>query len=252
MPAAVEAIALFAPTVVSNAVFSTRRATKGIDNMGDNPFYGAMNLDIAAGQTLKGGRAAKALAELSEADTNILTNGASEAIKDASKTNKVLKGASKIINFTADHINPIICATSGIKVLGSDDKTDTAIREGLALTTMFAGEAAAKKVLGLPKTVVEGGTKTQKKFLGITYNTIEGGEKVTIKQDGLYKKIKFLDKIATATNNYCGKKKLFGKIPLQIIPKAIPGAIFAGTSIATYKVGETLANFILGDKKSAA
>jgi hypothetical protein len=252
MPAAVEAIALFAPTVVSNAVFSTRRATKGIDNMGDNPFYGAMNLDIAAGQTLKGGRAVKALAELSKSDTNILTNGASEAIKDASNSNKILKGASKIINFTADHINPIICATSGIKVISSDDKTDTAIREGLALTTMFAGEATAKKVLGLPKTVVEGGTKTKKKFLGITYTTTEGGQKVTKKQDGLYKEIKWLDNIATVTNNYCGKKKLFGKIPLQILPKAIPGALFAGTSIIAYKAGESLANAILGDNKTAA
>ena len=56
------------------------------------------------------------------------------------------------MSFTADHINPLICATGAVKVLTSDDKTDSAIREGLALSTMFASEAAAKKLIGMPKT----------------------------------------------------------------------------------------------------
>ena len=111
MPSGISSVALLTPIVASNAIFSARRATKGVDNLSDNPVYGVMNMDIAAAQTLKGTKAAMNLASAGEG-----AGSAMENIKALSKTNKFLNGAGKIINYTADHINPIICLTSGIKL----------------------------------------------------------------------------------------------------------------------------------------
>lgn len=247
MTAGIQLIALSAPLVASNAVFSMRRASRGIDAMTDNPFYGAMNMDIAAGQTLKGARAAKAIAVATESGAEEVFSGAANAIKDASNGHKFLAKAGKVIDFTADHINPIICATSAVKVLGSDDKTEAATRETIALTSMFTAENAAKKLIGMPKTVREGYNLQEKSFMGIKYNKKVGGRKVTKKVDGLYKNNVFLDNQVSAFKDYCATKKLFNKISLKALPGLTKGLLFVGASIAGYKAGDILANTILGE-----
>ena len=155
--AGIATIALFAPIIASNAVFSARRAKRGADAIEENPLFAIANFDIAAAQILKGGRAAKAIAIATDPSLEIVNKGAREIIKSTSVTSKALKGLSKILNFTADNINPIIVGAGAIKVLGSDDKLDALARESTALTCMFGAEALAKSFVGMPIIQKEGG-----------------------------------------------------------------------------------------------
>jgi len=231
MSTAVQAIALCSPIIASNAVFSARRASRGVDAIDDNPFYAAANMDIAAAQTVKGGRAAKAIAIATNGNAGVF-NSAADAIKNLSDKNKLVKGTCKLINFTADNINPIICVTSGIKVLGSDDKVDAAARETLALTSMFAAEKASKKLIGMPAA-----TKN---------NTFEG------KNPGLYKKNLFIKEQADALKDYCETKKLFNKVSLKAVPGALKGLAFVSSSILGYKLGTEIGNLVLGEVPAQA
>lgn len=220
MPSGISTIALFAPAVATNAVFSVRRASKGVDSMQDNPFYGIMNMDIAAGQTIKGLTAMGALAGTE-------FEGAKQWIKNTSQSSKAFSNVAKVLNFTSNNINPIICATSGIKVLGSDDKIDTAARESLALGTMFLFEGTAKKVLGMPKMV----------------KNPETGKKEAQHVEGLYKKL-FKEKQIEAIKEYCSTKKA-----LKYLPGTAKGLGFVAASIGGYKLGNLMAEYALGKEK---
>lgn len=233
MSAGVTTIAMFAPIVASNAVFSARRATRGVNAIEDNPVYAAMNFDIAAGQVLKGSRAVKAIDVAVNGDINAITNGASESIKNLSKSSKILEKAGKVVNFTADHINPIICVAGGAKVLGSEDKVDAAARESLALSSMFAAEAGAKKLLGMP---------------GIK---IENGKKIPFTSNALYEKNKYLKSAAEKFGKYCTDTALFNnKVPLKCLPGAMKGVGFVTASILGYKAGTKVGNMILGEPET--
>ena len=210
-----------APVVASNAIFSARRLDRGIDAVAENPIYGAMNMDIAAGQTFKGTQAATTLASASNKEIAQSLQGATEAIKKASEGSKFLNGAGKVIKFTAENINPLICVTSGIKVLGSDDKMDTAAREVIALPSMFIAEKLARKAIGMP-TFSKGKATNQKAFFENQIRTFD---------------------------DYCQKNKLFNKISLKYLPGASKGLFFVGASIAGYKLGNKLADSILGNKE---
>ena len=124
--AGIASIALFTPLVASNAVFSARRASRGVDAIDENPLFALANFDIAAAQILKGGRAAKALSmtidELdnlaSKGSKNIIkesTNAVKQTTKNLSTLEKITKGAGKVISFTADNINPIIVGAGVLK-----------------------------------------------------------------------------------------------------------------------------------------
>ena len=210
-----------APIAASNAVFSVRRASRGVDAIDENPLYGAMNLDIAAGQTLKGTRAASALAVAADPSLAKATEGAAESIKNLSRTSKVFNGLGKIVKFTANNINPIICVTSGAKVLGSDDKLDTAARETLALSAMFSAEALAKKAIGMPY-VEKGETKARNAYF---------------------------EKQISAIEDFCSTRKLFNKYSLKYAPGIGKGLFFVGASIAGYKLGSLLGNYLLGEQE---
>lgn len=242
MSSTIASVALFAPVVASNAVFSYRRASRGVDAIDENPIYAAMNMDIAAAQVTKGARAAKALSivadnsskEALELASNV-TSGAAEKIKatsNLSKTAKVIKGAQKVINFTADNINPVICVTSGIKVLGSDDKVDEGARETIRLSTMFGAEALTKRAVGMPYT---------KKI---------NGKNVTFKREGLgekfYKEV-FSQKQKDAIEQFA-KTKSF----MKYLPSTAKGLLFVGGSIAGYKLGDKIAESFLGPEKQSA
>ena len=232
MTAGLSSIALFAPAIASNAVFSFRRASKGVNAIDENPIYGMMNMDLAAGQTLKAAKATVDMIQASDKAAGETFKGAEQAIKNMANEGKFLKGVGKVVRFTADNINPIICATSGVKVLYSDDKTDALAREALALTTMFAAEGAAKKFLGMPVT---------KKL---------NGQRVTMARESLYSKNPFLNKQALALKDYCSVNKLFNKISLKPLPGLIKGLCFVAASITGYQSGSWVADKLLGEQVS--
>lgn len=242
MTSPVASIALFTPVVASNAIFSFRRASRGVDAIDDNPMYAAMNMDIAAAQVTKGARAAKALSivaedgskEALELASNV-TNSAAEKIKAASnvsKTAKVLNGAQKIINFTADHINPVICVTSGFKVLGSEDKVDEGARETIRLGSMFGAEALTKRVVGMP------------------YTKKVNGKNVTFKREGLGEK--FYKEVFSIKQKEAIEQAVKTKAVLKYLPSTAKGLLFVGASIGGYKLGDKIAENFLGPKGQSA
>lgn len=218
MSAGLQAVALLTPVVTTNAIFSARRASKGIDALDDNPVYGAMNIDIAGGQVLKGSRAAMSF-------NPAIEEGVHASFKGLTEGSKLVKGVSKVLNVTADYINPVICLTSGVKVMSSEDKIDTAAREALSLTTMFAAEGAAKRILGMPMT------------------KMVNGKTLSVQREAL----PFIEKQLGALNDYCATKKLFNKIPLKGVPGIIKGLGFVLASIYGYKLGSWAADKILGE-----
>lgn len=70
--------------------------------------------------------------------------GALDAFNTVAKNNKALEYAGKCLKFTADNVNPLICASGALKVAMSDDKVHDGIVEAVALSGMFAGEAMMK------------------------------------------------------------------------------------------------------------
>lgn len=253
------AIAAFAPSIASNGVFLVRRSNSGFEALdNNNPFVAAMNLDVAGGQVLKAGSGLSEIAKNSKHELATGFTGAEESIKTLSKTNKLVNCAGKVLSYTAEHINPIICATGAVKVLTSDDKEEAALREGLALGTMFASEAAAKRILGMP--IIE---KFDSKTMSIekdgVYKLVNGkkelisktgeykvttGNKLVISRKGLYKKNPFIEKQVSAFKDYCETTKILNK-SLKFVPPALKGLVgFAGASIGGYAFGDFLANKI--------
>ena len=228
-------ISSFMPSIVSSGIFSSRRADKGIDALAsNNPFVSAMNFDIATGQVAN---AAKGVANIARESSNSVASGivsAEEAIKNLSKTDKFLNGVSKVVNFTADHINPLIVATGAAKVICSDDKAEAFSIEALALGAMFGSEALAKRFIGMP--ILEKDSVT--------------GKKVARKREGWYKDSSFLTKQVNALKDYCATKRLFNK-SLKFLPGAIKGIAFVTASIGGYSVGLSAADYILKDSKNA-
>ncbi len=224
------AISAFMPSITSSGIFSSRRANRGAEALAsNNPFVGAMNFDIAAGQVTN---AVKGAANIAKESKNALAAGiisAEESIKALSKSDKMLNGIGKVVNFTADHINPLIVATGAVKVACADDKLDAAVSEGLALGTMFTAEAAAKRFIGMPKL-----TKDP-----------ETGKKIAIAREGYYKKNPFLDKQAQALKDYCSTTKVLNK-SIRFLPGTLKGIGFVLASIGGYTLGQNAADLILG------
>jgi hypothetical protein len=65
------------------------------------------------------------------------------------KTNKLFKYSTKAITFVKKHINPLIVASSAIKVAlaNKEDRTNTLLSEGGCVAGMFLGEGWMKKNL---------------------------------------------------------------------------------------------------------
>ncbi len=72
-----------------------------------------------------------------------------DTFDDIAKTDKVFKGLSKVVKFAADNVNPLIVASSGVKVAMADkeDRKKTLIAEGGSLAGMFIGEGWMKNHL---------------------------------------------------------------------------------------------------------
>lgn len=229
--AGIASIALFAPVVASNAVFSARRASRGIDAIEENPAFALANIDIAAAQILKGGRAVKGIALATDPVSGEIAQGAADAIKEASKTNKLLKGTAKVISKTADYINPVIIGAGVLKVAGADDKVDEGARESTRLLCMFGAEAATKDFIGLP------------------FTEKVNGKTIAKEREGSYKKLMnvvFKDEQRKAINDFVKTRK-----SVKYAIGGAKGLLFCGASIAGYQLGDKLANYILGEKKES-
>ena len=226
------AISSFMPSIVSSGIFSSRRANKGAEALTTNPFVSAMNFDIASGQAAN---AAKGVANIAKQSSNSVASSivsAEKAIKDLSNSGKFMNGLSKVINFTADHINPLIVATGAVKVATADDKAEAFSREGIALGAMFGSEALAKRYIGMPKVEKDA----------------VSGKKVTITREGWYRDSAYLTKQAEAFKDYCATKKVFNK-SLKFLPSALKGLAFVTASIAGYQLGLSAADYILEESK---
>ena len=216
-------LAVISP-ITSSFIFSTRRANNGIEALNaSNPIVGAMNLDIAGGQITN---AAKGIAEVARTSKHSIASeilSAEESIKALSKTDKIVRGVGKVLDFTAKNINPLICATGALKVACTkEDKVDAAIVEGAAIGTMLGvTEPGAKRILGLGK-----------------------------HKEGLYKKNPFLNKQAEALKDYCNTKKLFNKVSLKAAPAVFKGLGFVASSIAGYKLGNYVGEKVVELKNS--
>ncbi len=233
---AITAIAISAPIIASNIVFSARRASRGVDSFDENPLYGAANVNIAGAQVLKGARAVKAVAIATDPEYKVLQEGSFSLIKKHApklaktvSTDPVCKSIGKFVNYTADHVNPIIVGTSALKVTTSDDKVDTWARESTSLLTMFAAEAGAKRLLKLPVD----GKITNSNDNKIAVSTKKYAKKILNEKQ--YNSVKnFMNKNPQTTKFACSTGK---------------GLLFAGASIAGYKIGNKIADTILGEKE---
>lgn len=257
---AILGISAFLPSITSSGVFSFRKVDSAANST--NPFVGAMNMDIAGGQVLN---AAKGVSNVAKYSENALSSGivsAEESIKNLAKTDKVVGGISKVLNFTADNINPLICLTSGVKVATSDNKEEALVEEGCALGAMFGSETLAKRFIGIPKNMKFDSKTMTEKADGI-YKIVDGKEeliakkgeyKLTDKQlvvnrEGWYKESTWLKKQADAIKDYCETKKVLNR-SIKFLPGTLKGIGFVCASIGGYKLGLSAADMILG-KKSA-
>lgn len=222
MPAGITTTALLAPIIASNAIFSTRRASKGVDTMEENPLFGTANMTIASAQVLKSANAAQEVAQ----SLGILSEGSTNLIKKASAKSKLIDNACKAYGFTSNNINSVICLAGLMNVLGSEDPIDEGARESLRLGSMFAFEKGAKSLLGMPKTEYVDG------------NLVASETESSLKKILNERQIK-------AINDFCATRKY-----MKYAPNFAKGVLFAGASIIGYKAGDSLSNKLLGEKEN--
>lgn len=225
MSAAVNPISPLFTVFSKNGLFAFRRSDKSEKAMNNgNVLYGIANADIAAAQSYKGALAALTLLPAADASVKI------KELNQKANVYKPYRDLKSIIKFTARHINPLICATSGIKVAISDDKVDAAAREALGLSSMFAAEHAAKILLGMPDDIKAVNNETYKMERKISNDAVE--------------------KKVSKFRNFCDTKKLFGKVSLKGAPGLLKGTMFAGASIGGYALGTKVADSILNSGSS--
>jgi len=119
-----------------------------------------------------------------------------------------VKYAGKAINWATHNVNPLICASSGIKVLTSDDKVHTGITQAGALSGMFLGEGLMKLYMG---------------------NVIN--EKNVLNIASKFKNTKYLKNIA---------EKLMKSGNSGKMASILKGLLFVCGSIASYSIGEKI------------
>ena len=122
--------------ITKNAIFSKRRLDKAVN--GDIGSYA-----VATGQIKNG---VQAIAKFD----NMVGHAAStatSALDAGAKASGALGYAVKGVNWAARNVNPLICVTSGIRVLRADDKKAEAINQAYGLAGMFAFEKTSKLFL---------------------------------------------------------------------------------------------------------
>lgn len=116
------------------------------------------------------GQFAGVIKEIGKYDKTIAigTKNAMQILQDVAGDSRALRYAGKTVDFLSNHINPLICVSSGIKVAMSDDKEKTFKEEAGSLAFMFAGETLISKnydKIANSKTVTEAIGKMSKSSL---------------------------------------------------------------------------------------
>lgn len=232
MPTPISSLAIFAPMFASNAIFSFRRASRGVESMDENPLFGAMNMTIAGSQLYKGVDAGLHSMLAMDPAFNEFFEKISRKAVELSDNHKFIKHGGKFMKFIGKNINPVICLAGGVKVLGSEDKLDAAARESTALGTMFLAEGAYKYIVGMPKMV--------------------DGEYTNV--NGIYKKyLPFIDKQLDALKDTKFVKNSLKKLPaLKSLPGVLKGVGFAIASILGYKTGTKIASRVIDGESAKA
>ncbi len=75
------------------------------------------------------------------------TEKAASVFAEAAQHSKFADRLLKATKWAKNNVNPMICISSGIKVIKSDDKLSTGLVELGAISSMLAGEGIAKKLL---------------------------------------------------------------------------------------------------------
>ena len=121
---------------IASLIFTCRNVDKT-----SNGEIGRAPVALAQGMNVLGevSRYNKAIAKGTDAALSVFNKAATKS--------KVVDYAVKGASWATKNVNPLICVSGGLKVAMAEDKTSTAIKEVAALSTMFAGEAVAKKVL---------------------------------------------------------------------------------------------------------
>ena len=223
--------------ITKNLIFSTRRTDKAVNNS-ENIVVSFGNADVASGQIRNALDAASLLAKDSKIGIASGFKGAHAALKTMSDGSAVIKGVGKVIEFTAEHINPVITVVGGAKVITAKDKEEAFIDEAPALLGMFAFEGVTKNVLEMEKRVKDPVT----------------GKKISVKRTSVLKSNPMLkaqsEYIERAIEDYCSTKKLFNKISLKPLPNIAKGLIFVGMSIGGYEAGKSIGKNINNKRKA--
>ena len=186
--------------------------------------FSGRNVDkTAKGDFVRGavaaGQARNAIGAVATSN-GVIGKAASAGVKSfdsLAKAHTALGYTAKAVNIASKYINPLLCLSGGVKVLKADDKKSEAIKQTLALGTMFSFEKTAKAFM------TPSGRTFLSKF-GIS------------SQKGLFKHVmrafEALDKLA-GTNRWT-------KI---LIPMA-KGLTYVGLSMTGYSLGSKISDKI--------
>lgn len=126
--------------VVSSLVFAKRNVDKIADgDVGRAPVPIFQGLGAIAGVATLAKSAG--FSKASKGIENLF--GAADGLLNKAHINK---GSKAICATAADMVNPLLCVASAVRVLRDEDKGSALIEEGLAMSSMFAGEAIFKAV----------------------------------------------------------------------------------------------------------
>ena len=223
--------------ITKNVVFSTRRTDKAV-NHSDNFVVSFGNADVASGQIKNALDSAGLLAKESKLGIVSGFKGAHAALKNISDGSKVLQGAGKVIEFTADHLNPVITVVGAAKVITAEDKAEAFNEEAPAIGCMFAFEEVTKNVLEMEKKVKDPVT----------------GKKISKKRISILRSNPFLneqyDYIEKTLKEHLADKKLCKKIPLKHVPNVAIGFTLVGMSMLGYNTGKSFGKKINKNRKA--
>ena len=219
---------VFGVNPVSSSVFFMRRVGKTTDIDKSDAIT---NAPLAAGQGVSSLRAVATVSEIAPGAENTIkalciaqgtgkqfSNGFGlfahnmlTGLENTSKGTGFLANCAKAVDFVSRHINPIIVATTATQIALADDKEEALFDKGAGLGLMFAGEKAAKELIG------------------------GKGEDIA---ERIYKLAKTgtsktnLDEITKDVSKLKGKMKVAGM--------AVEGLVLVGSSITSWQVGSKL------------
>ena len=119
--------------IVSSAIFCARNVDKT-----ENGQIGRSAVAV--------GQGAKVVDYVTKLDNTVgkTAKTAVDALQTAAKSEGIFKFAGKAVDFASKNVNPLICVSSGIDVLMSDDKESAIVTNATAVGSMFGAEHLMK------------------------------------------------------------------------------------------------------------